>query len=286
MARWDSVSITAHCTAQIWIRNKLPGASAFDTLRGRAIYSLAHPLFAAASALGITAPHDFCVQRHRLIDALIERLGPAQLVELGCGLSPRCLAYARASGVPCVDVDLPGMLRAKSRLAGHDLPSTYRQAALDLVASDDYGADLAAVLRRGAHTVVVAEGLLSYFALPTQQKVFDRVAALLAACGGGTFLTDVHHPEEVDRLGAIGTLFRGGLGVLTRTRPGPMIASFEEGQRMLRRAGFSRVVQHHPEDWRHLVDLPVRARGSGLRVYEATCEACEASDLDQAPPAG
>ena len=270
MSRWDTISITAHCTAHIWARNGLPGAEAFDTLRGRVLYSMAHPFFVMASALGVTAPHEFCLQRHRLIDALIDRSGAEQVIELACGLSPRCLALARATRIRCVDVDLPEMLRLEARLAGADLPPGYVQAELDLMEGADYAEALGPALRWDPRTVVIAEGLLSYFDLRAQQLIFDRVAALLAACGGGRFLADVHHQEDVDRLGVMVTLFRGALGVLTRTTPQPMIRDEAEGDEMLRRAGFVEVIAHRPSDWAAALDLPVRARDSGLRVYEAT----------------
>lgn len=271
MSRWNGVSITAHCTAQIWIRNQLPGAAAFDTLRGRVLYSLAHPFFLAASALGVTAPHEFCLQRHRLIDALIDRdRGRAQVIELACGLSPRCLARARSTGLRCLDVDLPEVLSLKARLAGADRPAGYLQAELDLMASGDYAAALGPALERELQPVVIAEGLLSYFDLESQQRLFDRVAALLRACGGGTFLADVHHQEDADRLGIWVTLFRGALGVLTRTTPQPMIRNYQAGREMLRRAGFSEVIAHRPADFADALALPVRARDSGLRVYQAT----------------
>jgi O-methyltransferase involved in polyketide biosynthesis len=273
MSRWNSISITAHYTAQVWARNHLSEACLFDTRRGRILYALVHPLFAASSRLGVTAPHEFCLQRHHLIDALLQQSPPDQLVELACGLSPRCLAFSRTTGLPCIDVDLPDLLRLKADLVGCASPPSYHQVALDLIATEDYAAILAPLLRTGTRTVVIAEGFLAYFPLSTQQRFFDRVAALLAACGGGVFLTDVHHQEDVDRLGALGTIFRTGLGLLSRTVQHPGIPNFEEGCRMLRRSGFSAVSVHRPADWSGVLDAPAGGRDSGLRVYEARLDA-------------
>jgi O-methyltransferase involved in polyketide biosynthesis len=275
MSRWDTISITAHYTAQVWVRHGIAGAEAFDTLRGRVLYALAHPLFRAASALGVTAPHEFCLQRHRLIDALVDRLAPGQIIELACGLSPRCLARARATGARCVDVDLADMLELKRRLAGPGWPPGYAQAALDLMAGTDYAVALGPTLRRGLPTVVVAEGLLSYFDLDGQQTIFDRVATLLAACGGGSFLADIHHQEDLDRLGLVVPVFRRALGILTRTTPRPMVKSFEQGRAMLRRAGFTDVIAHRPADWAAPparlgpARLPGHALTSGVPVERA-----------------
>jgi O-methyltransferase involved in polyketide biosynthesis len=269
MSRWDRISITAHATAHIWARYGFPEAAAFDTWQGRLLYSLAHPFFVTASALGVNAPHEFCLQRHRLIDALLDRRAPAQVIELACGLSPRCLARARATGQPCLDVDLPDLLRLKARLVGAGPPLSYGQAELDLMATPDYAAALGPALRREPRTAVIAEGLLSYLDRASQQLLFERVAALLSACGGGWFLTDVHHQEDVDRLGWMVRFFRGALGVLTRSAPPRMIQDAGEGSAMLECAGFGEVTVHRPADWADELGFRVRPRDSGLRVYEA-----------------
>jgi len=264
-----NISLMAHYTAQAWVRQRLPWAWRFDTWRGRVFYDLARPLFRLAGSLGHTTAPDFLVQRHRIIDALVEALAPAQVVELASGLSPRCLALSHKRGVPCIDVDLPQMVQLKAALVGADAPTTYQQAELDLAGSRDYAADLGRALRPIAPTVVITEGILPYFPLSLQQHVFGQIAALLRACGGGVYLTDIHHQDAVDRL-ALGRAFRVGLHLVARSPRHPMIANQRQAEQMLGRAGFERVVAHHPLQWQRALALPVRPRGSGLRVYQAT----------------
>lgn len=270
-SRWDTVSITAHFTSQVWVRQSLPWAWRFDTARGRAFHGLTRPLFEAASRAGITSPLDFLVQRQRIIDRLVERLQPARLIELACGLSPRCLAYSHKYGIPCVDADLDRMVQLRRSLCGHGLPGSYRLAPLDLVASGDYARDLGGALQvANGPTVVITEGLLAYFPMELKQRLFRQVARLLRQCGGGTYLVDVHHQDATDELGGIATLFRWGMGLVSRTRQRPMIASPEMGQQLLRDAGFAQVAHHYPHQFQRELGLPLRRRDAGLCIYEAS----------------
>ncbi len=269
MSRWDSVSITAHYTAQIWVRNGLPWAFRFDTLRGRALYEATQPLFDLAATRGVSTPPVFCLQRHLIIDALLTQLAPPQVIELACGLSPRCLAYSHRHQIPCVDVDLPRMIQHKLRRVGDAAPDSYRARALDLTASEDYAADLGGAVQRAPGTVVITEGVLSYFDAELQQEVFNRVAALLRWCGGGTYLTDVHHGEAVEALGAPAAAFRWALHTLSGTRQISLIRDFETGARMMSRAGLADVRCHQPAQYAHLFELPDQVLGSGMTVYQA-----------------
>lgn len=270
MPHWESISLIAHYTAQIWAREHLPWAHRFDTRRGRLLYSATEPLFTLASRAGLTTPVQFCVQRHRIIDALIARIAPAQVVELAGGLSPRGLALAQKRGIPCIDVDLPAVVAEKARLAGDDLPPSYQQIPMDIAGSADYAADLSPALQKLAPTVVISEGILAYFPLELQQQVFARVAALLRACGGGTYLCDVHHEEAVQRLGPAASLFRQTLHLVSRTQQEAFIHDEAAGRRMMEQAGFDRVTAHLPAQWQKPLGLPSRSIDSGLSIYEAT----------------
>lgn len=269
MSRWDSISITAHYTSQVWVRNDLPWAWRFNTLKGRLMYDATKPVFDLTTRKGISTPPIFCIQRHRIIDALLEQLRPAQVVELAGGLSPRCLAYSHKSGVPCVDVDLPGMVRVKARRVGPDAPDSYHLRPLDLVESTDYARDLGDVIQRQTPTVVITEGILPYFSEELQQLIFQRVADLLRFCGGGTYLTDVHHQEAVDRLGKLAAVFRWALHHISGTQQISLIPDFATGQQMMQQAGFTHVRCHRPVEWQQYLGLPQQVLDSGMTVYQA-----------------
>jgi O-methyltransferase involved in polyketide biosynthesis len=263
-----NISFIGHYTAQAWVRERLPWAWRFDTRRGRLFYDLVDPLFSLAARAGLTTPPEFLVQRHRIIDALVAQIGPRQVVELAGGLSPRCLALSDKHDIRTVDVDLPDVVELKASLLDGQAPPEYRQASLDLVGSRDYARELSSVLVPLAPTVVITEGILPYFPRVITQHVFNKVARLVRQCGGGTYLTDIHHQDRVSSLG-LGELFRSVLHLIAHSPKYPMIKNFDEAGAMLRRAGFRRVTAHHPRDFEHL-GIPIRSRGSGLRIYEAS----------------
>ncbi|PID38811.1 MAG: hypothetical protein CSB49_03630 [Proteobacteria bacterium] len=270
MSRYSSISITAHYTAQAWVRQGLPWAEFFDTTQGRALHALCEVFFAAARRAGFSTPSEFLVQRHRIIDALVAEACPAQLIELGAGLSPRALAFADSSGGPALDIDLPAMVELKRQRLGGHAPPSYRALAVDLVAANDYTQALSPYLKPVSPTVVISEGLVAYFPLPRQQQIFDRVAALLRRLGGGRYITDIHHQQTVDRLGATARVFRTLLSLLSRNRQPLQIPNEAVGRRMIASAGFDELSIHDPQSFRSQLDLPNPERDSGLVVYEAT----------------
>jgi len=269
MSRWDSISITAHYTGQIWVRAGMPWSWPFDTWRGRAMYDLSEPLFNAATRAGLNTPLQFCLQRHRILDHLVELHRPAQIVELAGGLSPRSLAFSQKLGIPCLDVDLPDMVAFKAHLLGGRAPASYQQRPLDLIESDDYVADLGEALQRVSPTIVVTEGLLPYFDAPRRQHIFEQIAALLRWCGGGAYLTDMHHQEAVDRMGPVGFAFRTALHHMTDTVQATLIQDMGEGREVMTAAGFDRVNGHEPGDYVDSLGVVVKDRSSGLSIYEA-----------------
>jgi O-methyltransferase involved in polyketide biosynthesis len=270
MSRWDSISITAHYTARVWASNHFPCAATFDTPLGRLLHAVPRPLFRAAAGLGLTTPEEYLIQRHRIIDALVEKIAPAQLVELGSGLSARGLAYSQKWRAHCIDADLPRMMAAKAVLVDGNMPETYHQAALDLIECRDYAAEMATMLRRVSPTVVIAEGVLAYYEAAHQEQIFARVADLLRQCGGGTFLLDLHFADEVGHPAGLLDLFRRGLNLLAATRSPLLVGSWAEAEAMLQRAGFLPIVAHRPSDWAEMLDLPLRRVGAGLCVLEAS----------------
>ena len=272
MSRWDSISITAHYTGQIWVRAGMPWSWPFDTWRGRAMYNLSEPLFNMATRAGLNTPLQFCLQRHRILDHLVEQHRPAQIVELAGGLGPRSLAFAQKLDVPCLDVDLPDMVAFKGHLLGARAPTSYRQHALDLIESDDYVADLGDALQRVSPTVVVTEGLLPYFDAPRRQHIFEQIAALLRWTGGGAYLTDMHHQEAVDRMGPVGFAFRTALHHMTDTVQATLIQDMDQGRAVMQAAGFSEVRGHDPATFADSLGVIVKDRSSGLTIYEATLE--------------
>src|SRR5690606_24628369 len=88
----SSISLTAHYTGHVWYRNGL-SADAFSTTQGALYYGLLAPFEALGNRLVGTNVRESLLQRHFLIDHLIEeaitREGITQVLEIACGLSPR-----------------------------------------------------------------------------------------------------------------------------------------------------------------------------------------------------
>ncbi|MCC6749874.1 MAG: class I SAM-dependent methyltransferase [Deltaproteobacteria bacterium] len=269
-SRWKSISFTAHYTGQVWVRAGISGSEAFDTALGRLLRGASVPVFALGRRLGYPSLEELMLQRHRMIDALVEELAPAQLVELAAGLSPRATALAARRGIPCLEADLPDMVALKRELLGERRPAGHQLAALDLLASRDYAADLGTALVARAPTVVVTEGLITYFSLAQQEGIFARVAALLRHCGGGTYLAEAYHRELEAGLGVAARVVRWGVHTLSRTPEATQIPNSATGVAMLRRAGFDRVALHRPADWTARLGLPPPSVEAGLVVYAAS----------------
>lgn len=263
----DRISITAHFTAQVWAREGLPWAACFDTSRGRWIHRLMTPSRAVLSRLGYTTLPQRLVQRHRILNALVEQLRPVQLIELGAGLSPRGLTFSQTHAAAAIDVDLPAMIAYKRERLPAELPPGYRLAGVDLVRSEDYFQDIGANV--AGPTVVVSEGLLNYFPLDVQRRLLGRIVLLLRACGGGTFLYDTYHQADIDRLGVVGQAMRRFICTGARTRDAELMPDGAASEHMLREAGFDAVTLHRVEPWQQRLHLAGGRRESAFVLFEA-----------------
>ena len=270
MSRWQGVSNTAHFTAQVWVRSKLPCAEYFDTPRGRLLYHTTAPFLSTGPRLAnLPVLEDILLSRHRMIDQILIDFEPDQVIEFAAGLSPRGLWYSDAFGTPYLDVDLPGIVQTKRERIGGAAGDLYRLTEMDLDVSEDYGATLSPYLRPGK-TAVIAEGLLLYLPLSLQERIFGRIGALLGQLGGGCFVADVHHEQDVRLAGPLIGAFRRLLHLFSRTQLPQQIPTAEAGQQLMREKGFHALTIHRPEDWRQRLNLNIGVTNVGLSIYQAT----------------
>ncbi|MBF0352692.1 MAG: hypothetical protein HQM11_16790 [SAR324 cluster bacterium] len=86
------ISITAHYTSYVWAKNNL-SHPLLTTWQGKAGYHLLDPLMKLGRSLGINDLETTLLQRHHIIDHLLEKLVTehqvSQIIELACGLSAR-----------------------------------------------------------------------------------------------------------------------------------------------------------------------------------------------------
>jgi O-methyltransferase involved in polyketide biosynthesis len=225
-ARDERIGPTAHYTAYVWYRLGLPHAELFATPEGRRLFwgfRLAGEWVAAASRT-VPSMVQYLELRHRLIDRALVDLRPDRVVELGAGLSRRGVTLARR-GVSCVEVDLPAMIREKSRRIEHGAEKSLRDALeerLRLVPMDvlepGFLPFLPSALEGAKRPVVVAEGLLGYFPMPERAQLAGDVAAALRAAGGGAFLCDLRTRERGRKAAAASSAMRLGIRAATRGR--------------------------------------------------------------------
>jgi O-methyltransferase involved in polyketide biosynthesis len=250
------IAPTAHYTAHVWHRLGLPHAELFATERGRRLFwsfRLAGEWIAAATP-GMPSMVDYLELRHGAIEHALEQLAPDIIIELGAGLSRRGATWAADRGVDYVEVDLAHMIAAKRRALErappelrHRIEGKLRHAAIDVL-SDQFGDFLTRELAQRERPVVVAEGLLGYFALPERGRLVSSIAQALRARGGGALICDLRAGEGGPAIAAAAKILRGAIWLVTRGRGAREDFSGPEAARsFLLEAGFARAEQVPPE---------------------------------------
>lgn len=246
------IAPTAHYTAYAWHMLGLPYAEYFATPLGARLFRAYRLLELPAMLRGEPSKLLRTLRnRHTLIDAELERLGPDVVIELGAGLSRRGLTFALDHGVRYVEIDLPAMTAFKRELLETRVAPSLRARLgerLRLLDVDIFSPRFAEVLAGELHgaqrPVVIAEGVVGYFAAAQRLALLGSVRRALPA--HGTFLADLRVKEG--QAAATGVL---RLGILVATRGRGAAASFTseaEVRDMLQRAGFRDVAQLPPRE--------------------------------------
>ncbi|MCA9596181.1 MAG: class I SAM-dependent methyltransferase [Myxococcales bacterium] len=216
------ISPTAHYTAYVWHRLRLPYAEHFATPTGRTLFWSFRAVGEWLAAASRTVPSmvQYLELRHRAIEHALSEIGPDHILEIGAGLSRRGVTWALDHGVRYTEVDLPHMVAAKrdvlarrgllSRVSGK-LTQEQKDAL-----SSDFGAWLHERLAGAERPVVIAEGVLGYFEMPERERIARSIAEGLA--GGGTFLCDLRSNEGGRTLAVTSELLKGAIWLVTRGR--------------------------------------------------------------------
>jgi O-methyltransferase involved in polyketide biosynthesis len=225
-ARDERIGPTAHYTAYVWYRLGLPHAELFRTSEGRRLFwgfRLLGEWLTVASPKSASMMQ-YLELRHRLIDRALVELRPDRVVELGAGLSRRGVTLARR-GVHVVEVDLPSMIRAKTRRielgADGDLKEAVRErlclVPMDVL-TEAFRPFLVGALEGAERPVVIAEGLLGYFPMADREALVSDIAAALRAAGGGAFLCDLRTRDRGRSAAMMTSALRFGIRLATRGR--------------------------------------------------------------------
>lgn len=244
-----AIAPTAHYTAHVWKRLGLPYATMFATREGARLF---WTLRLAGEWLTLLTPKvptmvEYLAQRHLLIEAALEDLSPDRIVELGAGLSRRGVTWAVDKKVRYLEVDLPHMVRAKQAAIDTHLPPRLRadvRARLELASCDVLSEELphwlAARLAESTRPVVVAEGLVGYFAPNERDRLASGIAAALRAVGGGAFVCDLRSTEGGKAIARARRGLELGIKLITRGRGSRAdFLSEDDVRAFFRRAGFT-----------------------------------------------
>lgn len=276
------ISITAHHTGYTWYAYGL-SHKALTTARGAVLYKALSPLMKAGRAVfGLSDIETYLVQRHLILDHLMDREvrehGTCRVLELACGLSPRGMRFCdrhRNLDPVYVEADLPGMAARKQRLLSQNglLRPGHTVAVGNILAGqgpDSIEELFAAHFSRKGRTIVVTEGIVNYFPLPTVLALWGRIAALLARSGGGLYLCD-NMPEFSSGAGRrFVRPARRMVELAARGRTHLHFAGDAPAERALLSAGFSLARVHCPEDFFSTLPVPRSRQKSFIRVLEAS----------------
>ncbi|QSP94393.1 class I SAM-dependent methyltransferase [Marinobacter salinisoli] len=274
----SGISFTALYTGAVWHRYGLSD-DALATRQGRWLYRALAPFEAVSKAAIGGNLQTFLLQRHLIIDQLIdqavEQHGVTQVLEIACGMSPRGIRLRqRHPHLHMVEADLPEMAARKALrlMTAGRLGDHHQVTPIDILA--EHGEHtLEAVLPRvfdnQKPVIVVTEGLTSYFSLDVISGFWRRLAAALAQRPGSVYLSESYyqprHPALRSTLNALGH----ALGGITRSQVSFHFNSDIEAGKHFVSCGFAETVLHDPRDWYDTLPIP-RSRGEPLiRVVEA-----------------
>lgn len=273
----SSISFTAHYTGYIWYRNGL-SAPPFRTGRGELYYALLWPFEAAAHVLIGGNIKDFLLQRHFLLDHLIENSirddGVTQILEIACGLSPRGWRFTeKFPQLKYVEADLPAMAKHKEALLRKTGALGARHKVVTCNILVDGPDSLESVIAREFDTtkplLVITEGLVNYFDLKTISGFWQRLQQQLVRFPSGRYLTDNYPLFDDHPFRRIMKLLGGTLGAASRSNVTFHFGSDEEMATHFRQLGFRDAIAHNPRDHAHHLTMPKTRGDSAVRILEA-----------------
>ncbi len=274
----SGISFTALYTGAVWHRHGL-SYDILTTRHGNLLYRLMSP-FEAASKVAIGGNlQTFLLQRHLIIDHLIDKAvneqGIAQILEIACGMSPRGIRMRKRHPlVHMVEADLPDMASRKAMrlLADGRLGENHQVTPIDILAGHgehQLEAVLDRVFNNTRPVVIITEGLTSYFPLEIISPFWQRLSAIMAKRPGSVYLSESYYrptqPALENTMKALGKI----LGSLTRSQVTFHFQADAEAQTHFLSCGFKSVTVHDPRSWYNRLPIPESRGEPMVRVIEA-----------------
>lgn len=197
------IGLSAHYTSYVWLKHGLSYPQ-LSTLSGRLIHLLLAPINAFFKVKGGANIDTFLLQRHKIIDAQLERLiteqGVTQILELGAGLSPRGLSMAtKYPDIQYIETDLEPMVKHKTKLLQNmNSPCNLSIKPCSFIATNNQPC----IVQRFEEfdikkpTLVISEGLINYFSKEQLQGAMQTMTKAFKPFSQGYYLTDIY-PNDV-----------------------------------------------------------------------------------------
>jgi len=279
------ISITGHLTSSIWYEAGLSDR-AFTTWQGRLGYAILGPILRwAQKRSGSSDFRIVCLQRHRIIDHLLERAieeqGVLQVVELAAGLSSRGQRFMKRyaeRGLRYIEADLEGMVKRKREMLDRAGLSHPGHVVTECNILERSGAHSLAKMAKqeldpSVPTTFITEGLINYFPMSDVLSLWSQISEVLNETGVGIYLSD-NMPDPGEGTGDRNSrYFRKAvrfLGWLTKGKFELHFCSAEETKDALLKAGFRGAEIYVPESFAGQLDMPLSRKPSFLRVIAAS----------------
>lgn len=273
----SGISFTALYTGAVWHRHGLSD-DVLATGQGRWLYHLMTPFEASSKALIGGNIRTFLLQRHLIIDHLIEQSldrGVTQVLEIACGMSPRGIRLRdKHPQLHMVEADLPDMATRKAArlLVAGRLGDSHQVMPVDILAESGEQS-LEVVVKRAFDNnepmVVITEGLTSYFSLPVISEFWRRLARLMQQRPGSVYLSESYlMPNQPLLRGTLKSL-GGLLGAVTRSEVSFHFLNDEQAKEHFTGCGFPSVRVHNPANFYGHLPIPESRHDPMVRVVEA-----------------
>lgn len=204
------LSVTALYTSGTWHWGKLPDSELFESSEATLVFRVVNLAltFMRLFRWSLRSLRHALIHRHTMIDHLLTRAQPEQVLELACGLSRRGASFSSDASLHYTEVDLPAMLAHKKQLLERSEKGRGVLARSNLVrhAADISEAEFTEWVSPKATLFVIAEGLLMYLNPQEQRRLFEKVAALCALAGKGSFVFDWVPSSEQPKPGPVGRM--------------------------------------------------------------------------------
>ncbi|MBW7470356.1 class I SAM-dependent methyltransferase [Marinobacter sp. M216] len=274
----SGISFTALYTGAVWHRYGLSD-DALATQQGRWLYHLMTPFEAASKAAIGGNIRTFLLQRHLIIDHLIDEAinhqGIDQVLEIACGMSPRGIRLRqRHPRLHMVEADLPDMAGRKALrlLATGRLGDHHQVTPIDILAErGEYCLEqvIDRVFDNTRPVIIVTEGLTSYFSLAVISDFWRRLAAAMAKRPGSLYLSESYYRPKQPLLDGTLRALGSVLGAATRSQVSFHFRNDDEARQHFLACGFRSTRVHDPRAWYGTLPIPESRGEPMVRVIEA-----------------